>query len=311
LNYYRSALIFILALASSLPAFATKSLKIDIPKTQPLIVEIPPAHWAQKETAYGSGIPISVVHVDVSSSNTRTWEDGTLPMLTEFHLEKAHDCGGTGLSAHIVGCPAHWSEVELRSDRAWLKLQFPPETADLTAALKAVVFAGTKEQFIESAYLHDTLFAPNEKRLFAEAPALPVEDRFKIFQQGLRLGSDVASEAFKNRRYITISVPLLTTFNTIRTSGDQRVSEVLRETVLPQAKLFAALLHGDSADGLAFSIVIPAYNFVTGGENKTDILRVYLPLAEMKRFMDSDITSQKLLESSVVLLNGDRVEAKL
>jgi hypothetical protein len=75
--------------------------------------------------------------------------------------------------------------------------------------------------------------------------------------------------------------------------------------------LFAALLHGDSADGLAFSIVIPAYNFVTGGENKTDILRVYLPLAEMKRFMDSDITSQKLLESSVVLLNGDRVEAKL
>lgn len=182
-----------------------------------------------------------------------------------------------------------------------MKLQFPPETADLTVALKSVVFLGTKEQFIESAYLHDTLFAPNEKRLFAQLPGLSTGDRFKIFQQGLRLGSDVGSETFKNRHYVTVNVPLLTTFNTIRTSGDQRVSEVLRETLLPQAKLFATLLHAEAADGLAFTVIIPAYNFLTGGENKTDILRVYLPLTEMLSFMDSDITSQKLLESSVLL----------
>lgn len=104
----RSAFVLTFALASSLPAFATKSLKIDITKIQPLIVEIPPAHWAQKETAYGSGVPISVVHVDASGSSSRTWEDGTLPMLAEFHLEKAHDCGEPGLAltssdAHLIG----------------------------------------------------------------------------------------------------------------------------------------------------------------------------------------------------------------
>ncbi len=63
--------------------------------------------------------------------------------------------------------------------------------------------------------------------------------------------------------------------------------------------------------GLAFQLSIPAYNFVTGGEAKFDDLLVYLATDKLKKFSENDITSQKLIDDSIVLLNNDRVEAKL
>lgn len=100
-------------------------------------------------------------------------------------------------------------------------------------------------------------------------------------------------------------------FNTLRTSQDERVAQVLRETVLPAAKEFLSNADVGVVGGLAFHISIPAYNFVTGNEMKFDDLLVYFKLDELKSFAASDITSQKLVDSSVVLLNEDRTEVRL
>jgi hypothetical protein len=51
-------------LLSNLPAFAVKSLQLDILKTQAIVVEVPPNQWAMKETSWTGGIPIAVLRVD-------------------------------------------------------------------------------------------------------------------------------------------------------------------------------------------------------------------------------------------------------
>lgn len=292
-------------------AFAVKSLKLSISKDQPLVIEVPQSQWAVKETSWTGGIPISVLRVDGDFIKSRHWENGSLPVLADFHIEKAQDCGSGVMSGRIVGCPPNWRQLELRSGVAWLKIQFPPEIIDIESALKEIAYVGTVTQFEATAYLHDKVFLPNEAKLFAALPELSQEDRYAFFKMGVIRGFDMSSASFKGLGYVEVKIPASTTFNTIRVSQDERVSQVIKEVILPEAKTLLPLADGKPIGGLAFHLSIPAYNFVTGGEAKFDDLLVYLTTDKLKAFVASDITSQSLIGESIVLLNQDRIEAKL
>jgi hypothetical protein len=291
-------------------AFAVKSLKLNIPKDQAIVIEVPPDQWAAKETSWSEGIPISILRADEDFIKSRRWENGNLPLLADFHIEKAQDCGSV-MGGRIVGCPTHWSQIELRSAKAWLKIQFPPEVSDVEAALKQIAFIGSVAQFEATNYLHDKVFLPNEAKLFVSLPQLDEEARYGFFMNGVIRGFDISSASFKGLGYVQVRIPALTTFNTVRVSQDQRVSQVIREVILPEAKTLLPYADGKPVGGLAFHLSIPAYNFVTGGEAKFDDLLVYLTIDELKKFSTSDITSQKLIDNSFVLFNNDRVEARL
>jgi len=302
-------LLFAALLLPSSSAFAVKSIKLTIPKEQPIVVLVPLNQWAAKETS-ATGIPISVLRAEGDFIKSRRWENGTLPLLVDFHVEKGQDCGSGVMSGRIVGCPPNWKQIELRSAKAWLKIQFPPEVADVEATLKELVFIGTVAQFEATNYLHDKVFLANENKLFAALPQLSREDRYAFFKRGVVSGFDISSTSFKGSGYVQVGIPTSTTFNTIRVSQDQRVSLLIREVILPEAKALLPYADGKPVGGLAFHLSIPAYNFVTGGEAKFDDLFVYLATDELKKFAANDITSQNLIDNSVVLLNNDRVEVK-
>jgi hypothetical protein len=299
-----------LVLSSGSHAFAVKSLKLDIPKQQAIVIEVPQSQWAAKDTSWTEGISISILRADQDFIKSRRWENGSLPLLADFHIEKAQDCGSGVMSGRIVGCPPNWKQIELRSAAAWLKIQFPPDVLDVEAALREFAFVGTVAQFEETNYLHDKVFLPNQARLFAALPQLEQNDRYSFFKMGVIKGFDMSSTSFKGLGYVQVGIPSSTTFNTLRVSQDQRVSEVIREVILPEAKALLPYAEGKPIGGFAFHLSIPAYNFVTGGEAKFDDLRVYLTIDELTRFSTSDITSQKLIDDSFVLLNDNRIEAK-
>lgn len=301
----------VLAMSTGSIAFAVKSLKLDIPKDQAIVIEVPQSQWAVKETSWTGGIPISILRADGDFIKSRRWENGSLPLLVDFHIEKAQDCGSGVMSGRIVGCPPNWKQIELRSTSAWLKIQFPPEVPDVEAALKELAFIGSVDQFEGTPYLRDKVFLPNQAKLFAALPQLEQDDRYELFKMGVIRGFDISSATFKGLGYVQVDIPAATTFNTLRVSQDQRVSEVIREVILPEAKALLPYADGKPVGGLAFHLSIPAYNFVTGGEAKFDDLRVYMTIDELKKFASSDITSQKLSDDSFVLLNDDRIEAKL
>jgi len=311
LNRLTCPIFALVLLWSCVPAFAVKSLKLSIPKDQSIVIEVPPDQWIAKETSWTAGIPISILRADEEFIKGRHWENGSLPLLADFHIEKAEDCGGGVMSGRIVGCPPHWSQVELRSAKAWLKIQFPPEVPDLNAAIKDLAFIGSVTQFEASDYLREKVFLPNQAKLFVSLPMLGQEDRYSFFKAGILRGFDMSSTSFKDLGYLQVGIPASTTFNTLRVSQDQRVSQVIREVILPEAKSLLPYADGKPVGGLAFHLSIPAYNFATGGETKFDDLIVYMTTDELKKFAVSDITSQKLIDDSFVLLNHDRIEARL
>ncbi len=230
-----------LVLSSGSLALAVKSLKLDIPKDQAIVVEVPQSQWAVKETSWTGGIPISILRADEDFIKSRRWENGSLPLLVDFHIEKAQDCGSGVMSGRIVGCPPNWKQVELRSSTAWLKIQFPPEVPDVESALKELAFIGSVNQFEETPYLHDKVFLPNQARLFAALPQLGTDDRYSFFKMGVIKGFDISSVSFKGLGYVQVDIPAATTFNTLRVSQDQRVSEVIKEVILPEAKALLTL----------------------------------------------------------------------
>jgi hypothetical protein len=313
MKFWKSTRLFlvVLLLSSCSLAFAVKSLKLDISKDQAIVIEVPPDQWAAKETSWTEGIPISILRADEDFIKSRRWENGSLPLLADFHIEKAQDCGSGVMSGRIVGCPSNWKQIELRSAKAWLKIQFPSEVPDVEAALKELAFIGSVDQFETTSYLHDKVFLPNQAKLFASLPQLREEDRYGFFKIGVTKGFDISSASFKGLGYLQVGIPASVTYNTLRVSQDQRVSQVIRETILPEAKEILPYADGKPVSGVAFHLSIPAYNFATGGEAKFDDLLVYLPIDELKNFSASDITSQKLIDDSFVLLNHDRIDAKL
>jgi hypothetical protein len=301
----------VLILSSYQEALALRSLKLDITKNQSIVVEVPPGQWEKKDISWTGSIPIYVLRVGANFIQGGRWENGNLPQLVEFHLEKAQDCGSGVMSGRTVGCLPNWKQVELRSADVWLKIQFSPEISDVEAALKQIAFIGSLVQFENSSYLHDKVFLPNQAKAFVALPTLGVEDRYQLFKAGVTEGCDVSSTSFKGIGYLLLDVPTSTTFNTLRVSQDERVAGVIRDVVIRQAKEVLPLAEGKSIGGLAFHLSIPAYNFVTGGEAKFDDLLVYLKIEDLREFSSSDITSQKLIDDSFVLLNSDRIEAKL
>lgn len=126
----------ILLLSACNCAFAVKSLKLNIPKDQAIVVQVPPDQWVQKETSWIGGVPISILRADRNFVTGKGWQNGSLPLLETFHIDKAQDCGSGVMSGRIVGCPVNWKQIELRSSRAWLKIQLAPELVDVEAALK-------------------------------------------------------------------------------------------------------------------------------------------------------------------------------
>ena len=97
----------------------------------------------------------------------------------------------------------------------------------METALREIAFIGTVAQFEDTSYLHDKVFLPNQVRLFAALPKLDKDGRYELFKMGVIKGFDVASTSFKGLGYVKVSIPASTTFNTLRVSQDERVSQVL------------------------------------------------------------------------------------
>lgn len=137
-------------------------------------------------------------------------------------------------------------------------------------------------------------------------------DLILTFAQVTAQGTKISSEIFKDRTYFVVSLPGDgNTWNNLRVTRSERVGRLIGAQ-LPLLKAFAKLsvpigtigglkLEQPSTHGTA-----PGYNDVVD-----DAVEAYFPLDLLLQFANADITSQALLNGSIVLVNDDRVEVDL
>ena len=101
-------------------------------------------------------------------------------------------------------------------------------------------------------------------------------------------------------------------YNTVQLGRQERIARVFNERLLRSLRSAGKLSRDlEGLNGFAFEIDIRYRNFVTENEAGTDRLEIFAPIDVLGRFVDDDISSQKLLEGSTVRLNGNRTEVDL
>src|SRR6266540_796358 len=126
--------------------------------------------------------------------------------------------------------------------------------------------------------------------------------------QGIRLGS----ETYKGVTYLTmVLIGDGHTWNDLRVTRMARVGRVIdnqlallkafTKIAVPHTVISGLKLQQTSIHGTA-----PSYS-----DTKSDTIDAYFPLDAMLKFAEADITSQQLVNQSIVLVNGDRVEVDL
>jgi hypothetical protein len=238
--------------------------------------------------------------------------------------------------------------VEVRDpvSRSWVKdwrgVAFPSRRNFKVNSVKKVGKGKPKEDFLELTMFHTRIYAPVGQPEALRAVVAPVgrtDSAFRVsydalasrfftgplasFSQDERLlllkfahitanGTTLGSEVFKGITYLTVSLPEEeNVWNDLVVNRSKRVGKLIGAQ-LPLLKAFAQIsVSHQTIGGLKLAQpsihgTAPDYKNVSA-----DKVEAYFPMEAMLKFANADITSQQLVNQSIILVNGDRVEVDL
>lgn len=102
-------------------------------------------------------------------------------------------------------------------------------------------------------------------------------------------------------------------YNNLKVNQPQRVARDIVERILPVVKALGPGLRGakEGLAGIALKMNILHRNAVTNGDEGRDEVTMYIPSDLAAQFADADISAQKLVDGSVVLVNDNRFDVTL
>jgi hypothetical protein len=130
---------------------------------------------------------------------------------------------------------------------------------------------------------------------------------------------EMSVEEFKGKQYIAFSAAYPPAeFNSLEINRAARVATVLKALVLPAFDKVAPVI--TDANGI-YGIKIRTRIFYRDFPSKrnqrpnqrphVEVLEIFAPYDLVEKFFNHDITNQKLVDGSIVLVNGDRIEVDL
>jgi hypothetical protein len=224
-----------------------------------------------------------------------------VPLMSEFQFNKMER-------------KKEYAEIKLKNDRAELKLRFGNSVKDLEKAFQEIAFVGTISAFEKSDYFKkevvDVLFP---KVFRGSLSKLDSNTQMELMRS---VGYDIdaiGNTDYKDEQYLAIRVPVGIEYNTLRVNQAERTSQVVEQKILAQLRaMYKKIGKLKGLKGFKVSAKVGYRNFLERfSATQYDDLEIYAPLEEIAKFDDADITSQELIDKSVVLINGNRVRVSL
>lgn len=210
-----------------------------------------------------------------------------------------------------------FTEIQLERNGLYVELHFAyssSDAAEIEAQFRKLIVGGTWGDFEVSKDFHDNVFAVQQARIFTgQLVALSEPAKYSLFNIACTGQYAFGVEHFKGKVYFALAPlePDTKVYNSNLVSSPARVATTINERVLDNVKRFKVPAQEIAIDGLKFSEAINYRNFLDEQSSHTDDLQIYLPLNLCAKFADADITSQQLVDGSIVLLNGNRVQILL
>jgi len=294
----------LLCLASG--AAAGSDNEITLSKMQPLVIKIPRKLLKYENSSIRSGLPIftanvSVVGETIMVEGESDWQlRGWPPMLTLFYEKSTKE--------------KEYTEIEFRSSLAYAKLRFAADTPNVDAALRQLVFLGSAESFESSAEfkaLTEKLLPLRFSGVLAE---IPRDKQLQLLKDLGYKDDEMGVAEFNGKQYIAFSATSPTAEFNSQVNRAARVATVLKAIVLPAIDKVAPVI--TDANGI-YGIKIRARIFYRdfhprrNQRLRVEVLEILAPYDLVEKFFNLDITNQKLVDGSIVLVNGDKIEVDL
>jgi hypothetical protein len=278
-----------------------KQWPIDAPKGATVVVKIPIHFWKSEDASFSTGTPIYTVDSDAVLGSSQ-WETTGLPYFGDFVVTKVFEFRPL--------YKLRYTDVELRSDTAWVKLRFQPG-ADLRAGFNALTFKGKWDTFEASDYYKTTVFGVGKAIFTGQLSNIPDSSKLALLRIAGKGLATLSSETYKDKAYIGFSLPLSgTVYNTVKLNESARVATVVNSRLTLLKSL--AVIAGDAGlEGVKITEKIFYRSFVSETVAKSDTLELYAPLKVIKSFADADITNQQFIDQCIAILNSNRVQVSL
>lgn len=201
-------------------------------------------------------------------------------------------------------------EIKLGSGIPGLEYRFFASVPDARALSSLIVPRRKADSVMKAAY-----DAISEVIFVGPLSGFSSDERVSILRfLHKKLGAiRVGHEEFKKVGYLTLSVaPVDTIWNDLKVSRAERIGRSL-ESYLRVVKAFAGISSTQATfGGLKLEQVIRhGTPLEEWKDEQRDAVDAYFPMAAILEFANADITSQQLLDRSIILINGDRVAIDL
>lgn len=199
--------------------------------------------------------------------------------------------------------------VEVTTEPGTIQLVFP-NPADVDRGLAAVTLkpGESADEYRAGIYLRiaKTVF-------IGDLAGVPAASQSRLLAFAEIIGSPLAVARYKEGSYLVVNLgDEGNIYNTLQMNQLQRVARSLREHIVPVIKPLAGDVSASSMSGVKVSFKVNFKSFLEKhAVPSVDNVVMYVPAAALKQFADADISSQKLLDSSAILVNDDRVEISL
>jgi hypothetical protein len=138
----------------------------------------------------------------------------------------------------------------------------------------------------------------------------PAAQKALLELENARVGH-ITGETFKDHDYLSINTGETThVYNTLKMDRSQRIAAASVELFATLKAVHRALGDCSAVYGIKAATRVPFKNFVTD-EGGNDKLAIYAPCESVAKFANADISGQKLLSESIVLVNDDRTDVTL
>lgn len=300
----RLACLAIMLIATAFPSRAER-WPLAVPKGATVVATVPQRFWQvdKYDNVSSGGQLIYFVNVEDVLGHT-AWRTSGFPYCGDFTLTKITKFRPLGRLRYTI--------VELRNSSIYLKLRFPAGS-DLASDFQNVVRSGDWQSFQGSADFRNNVLATEGESIFTgELAVLPEPIKLSLFGMVCKGQGTLGTVSFKGHTYLAVTFgDDGTVYNSIQLNQAARVARVINDRLLDDIKAFRGVATLAGIDGVEFTLPIHYRNFVSETVATSDTLEVYVPLDLANEFASQDVTSQQLMDGSVVILNGNRVQVSL
>lgn len=164
-----------------------------------------------------------------------------------------------------------------------------------------------------SDYLCETVKAPSSKALAKQMSEWVDLLRLKaLIQDAVITHGNFCTETFKNKRYASVKLNHTSVFNSLKLNPYQIGIKMFDEVIRKMLDVVAPAMGAFPLDGYEIEVNTATGNAVEKYADQKKLSYVfYMPKKSVKSYKEKDITGQQLIDSSVVLLNDERIDLKL